>query len=127
MTICPDYTVAYKTDELAKYNVTASDIRKFKFPKLENMTSLEFFREVTFDLDEVLMDMVIEAAYIIEGTRVSSFYITENWPEGEHPTERFYGHFMYLNFSEGWKTEYYKTFGRCYTYTIPDWIKKQRV
>ena len=64
MTICPDYGVAYKTEILSKYNVTASDIRKFRFPKLKNMTSLEFFRMVTFELDEVLMDMFIDCAYI---------------------------------------------------------------
>ena len=33
-----------------------------------------------------------------------------------------------LNYiSEGWKTQYYNTFGRCYTYTIPKWIKNQMV
>ena len=53
--------------------------------------------------------------------------MTENWPDGEHPTENFNDHIMYLNYSEGWKTEYYKTFGRCYTYTLPKWIKEQRV
>ena len=78
-------------------------------------------------VNEVLKDMFIEGAFRIKGSKVSSFYLTEKWLDGNHPTEAFYDDIMYLNYSEGWKTEYYKTFGRCYTYTIPKWIKKQRV
>ena len=99
MTICPDYQVAYKTDVLAKYNVTASDIRKFRFPKLTNLTSLEFFRMVTFELNEVLKDMYIEGAYKIKGSEVNSFYLTEKWLTGNHPTEIFYDDIiMHLNY-----------------------------
>ena len=98
MTICPDYQVAYKTDVLAKYNVTASDIRKFRFPKLTNLTTLEFFNMVTFELNEVLKDMFIEGAYKIKGSPVTSFYLTEKWLTGEHPTEAFYDDIMHLNY-----------------------------
>ena len=98
MTICPDYTVAYKTDVLAKYNVTDSDIRKFRFPKLKNLTSLEFYRMVTFELNEVLKDMFIGCAYKIKGSEVNSFYLTEKWLTGDHPSEIFHDDIMYLNY-----------------------------
>ena len=98
MTICPDYQTAYKTDVLARYNVTASDIRKFRFQRLKNLTSSEFFRMVTFDLNEVLKDMHIEGAYRIKGSRVTSFYLAEKWQNGDHPTEFFDDDIMHLNY-----------------------------
>ena len=99
MTICPDYLVAYKTDVLAKYNVTAWDIRKFRFPRLKNLTSLEFYQMVTFELNEVLKDMFIEGAYKIKGSQVNSFYLSEKWLTEEHPTEAFYDDvIMHLNY-----------------------------
>ena len=58
-TICPDFADAYKTDKLSKYNVTASDVRRMNFPKIENMTSSQFYHMVTYDLEELLIDMFI--------------------------------------------------------------------
>ena len=126
ITICPDYSVAYKEDVLRSYGVTAGDIRNQDFPNFTEMTSLEFYNLVTYDLNELLKDLFIEAFSVMPGTRYSSFLITEQCATN-HSTESLFGNIMRLDLSQNWKVIYYRTFGRCYTYTMPAWIKSLRV
>ena len=82
---------------------------------------------MTHNLEDLLIDMFVDATNPLPGTQFTSFYLT-NKPVESHPTEAFYDHVMSLNYSaDSWKTQYYKTFGRCYSYNVPEWIKKQRI
>ena len=126
ITICPDYSVAYKEDVLRSYGVTAGDIRNQDFPNFTEMTSLEFYNLVTYDLNELLKDLFIKVFSVMPGTRYSSFLITEQ-SATNHSTESLFGNIMRLDLSQNWKVIYYRTFGRCYTYTMPAWIKSLRV
>ena len=127
ITICPDYSVAYKKEALKKYGKTASNVRGLNFPHLENVTSLEFYYSVTYDLSEVLKDMFIETNSAHHpGIKYSNFLITNQDPD-KHSTEEIDNHVLVLNMSQNWHSQNYKTFGRCYTYNMPDKIRNQRV
>lgn len=127
LTLCPDYGVAYKESILNQYGLSPSDMRNFRFPNVSNMTSFEFYMLVTYDLNEVLEDMFIDATNYVPGTNYTRMFFSDVENLG-HPTESIDDHVMVLNFSyPQWKTQYYKTFGRCFTLDIPQWIKDTRV
>ena len=124
VTICPDYWKAYKTQILKKFNSSASEIRNLNFPKVENMTSYEFYQLVTYDLEEFLIDMFITTHMNTE-TQYSSYHYTKNI--NNHPTMVHYDNVEVLDISQGWITQLYKNFGRCYTFTVPKRIQKHGV
>ena len=121
ITVCPDYQVAYNTTFLAKYNLTAHDMRSLNFPRISDISTFDLYVKSTYELHELLKEM-----YIVTNTpengysrfKFSGMNITQNLSKDE----------MEIHYNEkDWKTQYYNVFGRCYSYTLPEAIKKQRV
>ena len=61
-TICPDFDVAYKEDVLEKYKTSKWDMRGLRFPntRSKNLSTLQFFKMVTYNLTEIVTSMSIE-------------------------------------------------------------------
>ena len=75
MTICPYYNDAYKSDTLAKYNLTINDLRKYSiFPNVVefNKTLANFFEEVTHDFEDIVERVVFHSNYRKDGTNHTS-------------------------------------------------------
>ena len=85
---------------------------------------------VTYELEELLEDVFIDATNTLPGTNYTSFLLSNAFQSGGslHPTESVDAHVMVLNLTyPEWNTQYYKTFGRCYTLDVPVWMKQARV
>ena len=120
-TLCPEYRAAFKDSILEKYNTSSNEMRGMKFPNNISKTTFELYMESTFDLDEVLKDMRIVTNGAESG--YTKFFIQNITDVEKLPKDG-----LVFDFTEvEWKTQYYFTFGRCFSYTIPDSIKTQRV
>ena len=121
LTICPDYHDAYKGDILQQYNTSAGQIRKYKFPKVPNMTTYEFYDLITLELSEVVDTIKVKVTNAINMHNKHIFTVTYT----QNPTapEQWYNDIASLPLNqEDWTTQRYKTFGRCYTFNIPKLI-----
>ena len=72
-TICPQYGKGYKENLLKEmYNLTASDMRHFNFPRNED--TKQFFEKATYDLSELVKSVTIITND--ESPKFNSRYIT---------------------------------------------------
>ena len=130
LTICPDFDISYKKDVLEKYNLTPSDVRKFRFPKNISLKPIEFLHEATHDLDTLINSIEFEFHHLLEQD-------SEN--EIAYKGVRYYNEHGKLNKNSNilkeiplknftnWSVVYYHNLGRCYSLEVPKWIKKQQV
>ena len=127
LTICPDYNVAYKQDKLVKYGLTSSDVRQLKFPG--SLSSMAFFDEVTHSLEDIVDNIFIQTTFKDNGTGISRFHFF-NEKSGGKPISEAPDTLSVQNIplnSGNWKTQPFILFGKCYTYKVPDRIKKLKV
>ena len=125
VTICPDYSIAYRRDVLAKFNTTVGEIRSLNFPNLSISTS-RFFDLVTQNLTEILTSLTIKT---LEKDNGSSFIKTTMYDENIpsiFKRSSISEHFKIIDDKE-WITHVYLLFGRCYSYNIPIDLKRRGV
>ena len=115
-TICPEY-LGYNMDFLSKYNSTPNSIRKLNFPKNINMSAMDFFKLSTYDVEEIISQMVIKVSEVYENKTESFCRNISND-----------GYYIYMPiFTTLWKVQTYLNFGRCFSYKIPQSIQRKKV
>ena len=126
ITICPDYSVAYKKEILKAHNAKASDVRKYRFPETKNITTFEFYLSATYDLEELLAELTIEASNGIEGSNFTTLVF--NSPQSRNPDFGKSASKKILDLNpKDWKSQHYLIFGRCFSYDMPQWLKNLMV
>ena len=75
LTICPHYNVAYKGEILGQYGSNATQMRKGLYPKFLG-SSLEFFKNVTHNFEEIVQEIYISTFKSLHGTDFRYFLYT---------------------------------------------------
>ena len=104
-TMCPGYSIAFKSHVLKRDKLTPSDLRKFNYPK--HVDSATYLEEVCYSISEVVKNI--------------SVTVQENSPENDSTQFiLFSSNIKMMNYTD----QFYHHFGRCYTFQIPLWIQK---
>ncbi len=146
-TICPDFDHAYKKDVLARFGLTLNNVRKEgKFPPNLQRNGQNFVDLITHNLTELvagkksqniifkkimfsLIGMLVFAGRKEQGTNYTLFsFYNQNYEQ--QPMDQLtpiYGKKVLPLTLDDWTTKYYQLLGRCFTYTVPDWIRSLNV
>ena len=127
-TICPDFDVAYKEDVLEKYKTSKWDMRGLRFPntRSNNLSTLQFFKMVTYNLTEIVTSMSIETIKKYPAstnfTKLTMYDLERVGLQNDSITEK-----QIPLDEKKWISETYLLFGRCFSYVIPKLQKEHGV
>ena len=123
ITICPNYEIAYKSDILETYGISAYDIRQLNFPKTkdQNLTSLEFFQKVSHSLTDIISKVSIRFKKKIN----SKYQLYSLYDPNAYIGVQNGSNVMHVPILEGqWMVQnHFTSFGRCFTYHVPLWLQ----
>ena len=120
-TICPQYAKGYKKDLIKeKYNLTVTDIRKFKYPSyLKN--SRQFFYEVTYNISEFVAAVEITTKVTLQNSKYRKLLLQIKSTNIEASDGNDYDHEKFFRIVN------WVNFGQCFTLKINEDIKKRMV
>ena len=102
--------------------MSAQDIRTLQFPKVDGETSLRFFERVTLDLDELVDSVELNFHDDFPGTKISRLKFVKSSQvkaSSKAVVEKLS--------TDIWIQQVWLNLGRCYTYSIPENLKKLNV
>ena len=104
-TMCPGYSIAFKSHVLKRDKLTPSDLRKFNYPKY--VDSAKYLEKISYNLSEVIKSISVLVQETSFGNNSTEFIL-------------FSSNIKMMNYTD----QFYPKFGRCYTFQIPLWIQK---
>jgi hypothetical protein len=128
-TVCPNFNVAYKGGLLGTYGLTKAQIRNMQFPSNLKMSSEDFFELVTYDMEELVANVFVSTNSKLTGTNKTLFSLYNEAYEGKKISslpESYSVRYLPLTYNN-WKNQSYLLLGRCYTYTVPMWMRQLKV
>ena len=126
LTICPDYYEAFKKEELLNLKISKKDIRKFNFTNFpsNNLTTYEQYDKVTHNLQDIIEQFTIAVIEPFEtGDRKLTRFTYSNDNDEVHDSR---DRVEKIN-EKDWIRQYYQVFGKCYTYEMPEMLRKSEV
>lgn len=97
-------------------------IRNLQFPKVDGMSSLEFYELVTLDLDELLESFDFNFHDNFPGTKISQLkFMKESLMEESSKAK------VEKLSATDWIQQNWLTLGRCYTFVIPENLRHLNV
>ena len=102
--------------------MSAQDIRTLQFPKVDGETSLRFFERVTLDLDELVDSVELNFHDDFPGTKISRLKFVKS-SEVKASSKAVVEKLS----TDNWIQQVWLNLGRCYTYSIPENLKKLNV
>ena len=102
--------------------MSAQDIRTLQFPKVDGETSLRFFERVTLDLDELVDSVELNFHDDFPGTKISRLKFVKS-SEVKASSKAVVEKLS----TDIWIQQVWLNLGRCYTYSIPENLKKLNV
>ena len=124
MTICPNYFDSYKYNVLNAYNTSADNIRDCIFPVTSNITSYEFYDLVTHELNETLTSVLIQIKHELQRDGRKYHKVEYAFEKPSNPKE----YFLYLPLDwKNWIVQKYQTFGKCFTFKVPDFLRRSQI
>ena len=126
ITICPNYEIAYKSDILNDYGISANDIRQLNFPKTkdQNLTSLEFFQKVSHSLTDIISKVTIRFKQKINKKyQLYTLYDPNVYNEVQNGSNVMYVPILDVQ----WMVQNHLPFGRCFTFHVPLWLQLMQV
>ena len=102
--------------------MSAQDIRTLQFPKVDGETSLRFFERVTLDLDELVDSVELNFHDDFPGTKISRLKFVK--PSEVKASSKAVVEKLSTDI---WIQQVWLNLGRCYTYSIPENLKKLNV
>ena len=102
--------------------MSAKDIRTLQFPKVDGETSLRFFEQVTLELDELVDSVELNFHDDFPGTKISRLkFVKSSQVEASSKAV------VEKLSTDDWIQQIWLNLGRCYTYSIPEKLKKLNV
>ena len=78
LTVCPYFNVAYKRDILQQHGIDVSDLRNsIKFPQNLNISLANFFKEVTYSVEEIMNSIEVGTGRKKPGKNETYFKFTD--------------------------------------------------
>ena len=102
--------------------MSAQDIRTLQFPKVDGETSLRFFERVTLDLDDIVDSVELNFHDDFPGTKISRLKFVKS-SEVKASSKAVVEKLS----TDIWIQQVWLNLGRCYTYSIPENLKKLNV
>lgn len=121
LSICADFFDAYKTDILENYDSSPENIRSLKFPNTSYLESLPLFESVTLNLTELIQSVEFNFHEPFPGTKVSHLLLAQEVNEENDQ------YMVKTLENEDWIQKNWLTLGRCYTYKLPQELRKLNV
>ena len=123
LSICADFYDAYKKDILEEFNSSANNIRNLRFPNTFDYESLPFFQLITLNLTELIQSIEFNFHDSFPGTKISHLLLVSKVNEGEMDGTK-----IVQKLDDGfWVQHTWLTLGRCYTYTLPQNLRRLNV
>ena len=127
LTVCPDYTPAYKPEILHKYGMTTKDIKNFNYPSNITKSISEIYHQASHSIEELIEQIEISTIKKVNDSGANRFYlefnskVTKSYLEGS-------AYFLAQNDHEYfWSVKNTTNFGQCYSMKTPKWILDLKV
>ena len=119
VTICPDYSIAYKKEILDYFNTTPHALRGHIYPKSTLLTSYEFHDFVTYDFTDLLVEMEVSMSHVFQWKNNNYYKMKYSSSHKIKSTKDTIS--IPFNTSD-WIEERYNTLGRCFGYRAPEFL-----